>query len=204
MRVVAIIVVLGIKDLSIPELIIRAISIVQTMEAHPGTFPKPPIPFTTVRSNISDLMDKQAAFQGHFVPITVRNKALGTLVRALALLCGYVTRLANGDPTHAVLIASRAAMTLWSRRNHNKAHLAVKRVQSGVVKLRAKAVRGAKTNEWQYSLDGGKTWIDVEPTTGANVTISGLPLGKVVVYRHRVVTKNGRTNWSQPISAMVT
>jgi hypothetical protein len=86
----------------------------------------------------------------------------------------------------------------------HKQPLSVKQTVSGSVKVVAKATKGARGNEWQYSLDGGKTWIDVPPTTQANTTIHSLIPGAVVSYRQRVLTKAGLGDWSQPISALVT
>jgi len=68
----------------------------------------------------------------------------------------------------------------------------------------AKATKGAKLNDWQYSVDGGKTWVSIPSTTKAKTTISGLTPGVEVTYRQRVQTKAGAQDWSQPISALVT
>jgi len=74
---------------------------------------------------------------------------------------------------------------------------------SGSVHAIAKATKGARANEWQYSLDGGKTWFDLLPTTGADTTIHGLTPGTTVSIRQRVLTKAGLTDWGQPVSTLV-
>ncbi len=85
-----------------------------------------------------------------------------------------------------------------------KPPLAVKQTSTGIVHVVAKATKGAKTNDWQYSVDGGKTWVSVPSTTKASTSISGLTPGVAVTYRQRIVTKAGPQDWSQPVSATVT
>ena len=75
---------------------------------------------------------------------------------------------------------------------------------SGSVVLAAKAIKGAKTNNWQYSTDAGKTWVDVPQTTKATTTIANLQPGTNVEFRQRVVTKTGVADWGQPITHLVT
>ena len=87
--------------------------------------------------------------------------------------------------------------------SRNKPDLATKPgATSGTVRVFAKATKGAKTNFWQYSLDG-KTWIDMLPTTGANTSLSDLTRGTIVSFRQRVITKLGLGDWGQPVSTLV-
>ncbi len=193
-RAHTIIVVLAIKDLSIAQLIDRAWTIVEAMAQNPLTFPSPVPPLPKVRTDIAALRDAQAAFQNHTAPRTYRDDAKRTLVFDLAQLQAHVKQVASMDPPNAI----------WSRALHHKAPLAFVRLVSGSIKLVAKAIKGAKTYEWQYSIDGGKTWLDLPPTTKAQVTVDGLIPGSVVLFQNRAVTKDGRTNWCDPISALVT
>ncbi len=85
----------------------------------------------------------------------------------------------------------------------HKSDLAVKQVVSGTVKVVAKGVLGSRSHEWQYSTDGGKTWVTTPPTTQASTTIPGLQPGVLTTFRQRVVTKVGPSDRSQPISVLV-
>lgn len=197
-------IVLAIKHLSIAELLIRANSIVQTMAAHPGTYPTPVPPLAKVLADIDALREAQAEFQSHTTPKSVRDEKKATLTSDLIQLKMVVQQATAKHPEDAVLIASQAAMTIWMRKLHNKAPLVIKRLLSGSVRLVAKAIKGAKTYEWQYSLDGGSTWLDLPPTTKASTTIHGLIPTTVIVCRHRWVTKDGRADWRDPVSILVT
>jgi hypothetical protein len=57
--------------------------------------------------------------------------------------------------------------------------------------------------EWQYSVDGGKTWVVAPVTLQAKTTILGLTPGATVTFRYRGVTKTGDGDWSQLITFIV-
>ena len=118
-------------------------------------------------------------------------------------LHGYVQQIVNASPENAEAIAAQAAMTLRKKGSKSKPTLAVKQTVSGTVTVVAKATKGARINEWQYSTDGGKTWKDLPPTTKAKTLITGLTPGVTVSYRQRAVTKDGRSDWCPTLSAVV-
>ena len=66
------------------------------------------------------------------------------------------------------------------------------------------AGRGA-AYEFQYSLDGGRTWLATRQQIMniASVTIPGLPSHSMVHLRYRVIVKNVTGDWSQTIAIMV-
>jgi hypothetical protein len=61
----------------------------------------------------------------------------------------------------------------------------------------APSTRARDTNEWQYSTDG-KTWIPLGGTRKAIMLATGLPIGVPLQVRHRQLTKDGYTDWSDP------
>ncbi len=95
-------------------------------------------------------------------------------------------------------------MTLRKARVYHKSDLATSQEVSSTVKVVAKATQGGRSYEWQYSTDGGKTWVSVSPTTQASVSIPNLVPGVMTMFRQRAVTKSGPTDWSNPVSTLVT
>jgi hypothetical protein len=64
--------------------------------------------------------------------------------------------------------------------------------------------RGRRASyEWQYSVDAGKTWVSAPVALKSKATILGLPVGTVVQFRSRAVTKAGEGDWSQVVSLLV-
>ena len=74
---------------------------------------------------------------------------------------------------------------------------------SGSAHAIVKAVDRRASYEWQYSLDGGKTWLQAPGTLKAQTVIGGLPVGATVAFRFRAITKKGEGDWSQAVSLVV-
>ena len=74
---------------------------------------------------------------------------------------------------------------------------------SGSAKLVATSASRRASYEWQYSTDGGKTWIPAPVTLKAKTTIGGLVPGATVLFKYRPVTKAGEGDWSQAVSLVI-
>jgi hypothetical protein len=78
---------------------------------------------------------------------------------------------------------------------------------SGTVRLRHKAVKGARSWVWEYSTDplpsGDKGWIQHSITTRALCVIEGLTPGAKYWFRASYVTKEGQSGWSDPVALIV-
>ena len=120
------------------------------------------------------------------------------IVRATAIvnaMSAAKTTFPNPTPTLAQVTSDINALI--------EAETALKKSMSGEVQLVAKATKGATANEWQYSTDGGKTWVDLSSTSKATITVSNLTPGTTVMFRHRVLTKAGHSDWSDASSLLV-
>jgi hypothetical protein len=73
----------------------------------------------------------------------------------------------------------------------------------GTAKLVAPSAGHRVSYEWEYSVDGGKTWTLATPTMKTRTTVSGLPSTTVVLFRYRAVTTTGTSDWSAPVSMTV-
>jgi hypothetical protein len=113
-----------------------------------------------------------------------------------------VQQIANLTPEQAASIIESAGMSVRKTGARSKPDLAVKSATQGAVHLVAKATKGNRAHEWQYSTDG-KIWTAAPPTTQAKTTVGNLPTGVLVYFRHRVVTKAGPGDWSATISMAV-
>jgi hypothetical protein len=74
---------------------------------------------------------------------------------------------------------------------------------SGVATVVATSAARRASYEWQYSTDGGKTWLTAPATLQAKTKIAGLVSGANVQFKYRAVTKTGEGDWSQPASLIV-
>jgi hypothetical protein len=80
---------------------------------------------------------------------------------------------------------------------------AVQGAVSGSAKLVAASAGRRASYKWQYSTDGGKTWVMAPSTLQAKTTVTGLAPVATVDFRYRPVTKTGEGNWSQTVQLIV-
>jgi hypothetical protein len=187
----------------VPALIVRATSVRDSMVANATTFIKPTPAMPQFSTDIAALTTAEAAAKARTQgAIATRDEKRKVVVSDLHQLKAYVQQLAEASPEHADAIAQAAGMALRKTGAHAKSDLASKQKVSGAVELAARLVKGAKSHEWQYSLDG-KVWTNAPPTLQAKTTIGNLQTGVLTYFRHRHVTKAGPGDWSDAISALV-
>jgi hypothetical protein len=200
--IATIIVVLALKAASVPALILRATAIVNAMAANKVTFPSPYPALTQVTADIATLTAAETALKNRSGTKAARDDARNKLVTDMAQLRAYVEQLANATPTQAAIIAEDAAMTLKKPGARHKNDLTVKQIVSGSIKVVAKNAQGARSHEWQVSTDG-KTWTNAPPSAQATTVIDNLQVGVLTYFRQRVITKTGASDWSAPVSMIV-
>ena len=190
----------------VANLLVFAQTIHDTMAANTSTLPSPSPALSVLQTDISTLAAKEAVVQTRVKgAVADRDAAQRTLLIDLNNERAYVESVVNaGNPADAAQIAADAGMTVHVTTPRNKPPLALKAgATSGVVEAVAKATQGAASNDWQYSLDGGKTWIALPSTTKAKTTIPNLTPGTTVQVRQRALTKAGEGDWSVPIPFVV-
>jgi len=170
------------------------------------TLPSPNPPLATLQTQIDTLNTKKALAKARAVgAVADRDAVMKVCALSLNSERAYVESVCNANPTNALTIAEDAGMTLRAVIAREKPPLAAKAGKvSGTVVLAAKATKGAKANNWEYSVDGGKTWVDLAQTTKATTTVPNLQPGITVEFRQRVLTKTGVSDWGQSISHLVT
>jgi len=72
----------------------------------------------------------------------------------------------------------------------------------GSVDLTAPASPDRDPHEWQDSADAS-TWTSLPSTRKARTRVTGLPAGAPHYFRHRTLTKDGHTAWSDPVMIVV-
>jgi len=189
----------------VADFIIRASAIHDAMAKSKTTYPSPPVAMPVFASHIADLIAKETAAKTRAAgTVADRDAARRVVVVDIAQLQSYVQKLVNADPVNADSLAQAAGMTVRKATYPAKPPLVAKPAFMGVMRLVAKAIKGGKTNEWQFSTDGGTTWVSTPSSTKASTTIAGLQVGSLVSFRHRAITKMGPGDWGQPITATVT
>jgi hypothetical protein len=188
----------------VADLISYATRIVTEMTGN-AFFPTPTPPLATLSSAIGDLQVAQAAAIARTAgAATTRNEKRAALVMLLRQLRAYVQVVADATPENGPSIIQSAGLAV--RKTPTKAARAFAATQgavSGSAKITAVVAARRASYEWQYSLDGGKTWIAVAGTLKASTTVTGLPVGTAAQFRYRAITKAGEGDWSQAVVLVV-
>jgi hypothetical protein len=185
-------------------MVVWARAIVAVIGDNPSMYPKPVPPLAQVTAHIDAFDDALVASHTRAVGSVAERQAVGvTLIADFDALRQFVQSLADADTENASAIITTAGMTVRKARSKGKAPLVARpSSNSSYVDLIAKAVKNA-AHEWGHSTDGGTTWISEPTSLQSKVRVGPLPLGVLVKFRHRVVTKIGPGDWDDPVSLIV-
>jgi hypothetical protein len=201
-----ILIALKLSEDPVPLVISRARAIVQQMTGN-AWFPSPDPPLSDIEAAIEDLQSAQASTLMRTKGTTdVRDGKRTTLLSRLEYLKAYVEAIANDHPDNATAIIESAGMHVKDKKGPpGRVFTARPGRVSGEVELVAPRAGDRSAYEFQYSLDGGKTWLPLpEPfTTKATVTVTGLTPGSTAHFRYRATVKGVTGNWSDAVAIIV-
>ena len=189
---------------SVPALITQAQNIVQAMTNNPA-FPAPNPPLATVTDAVHQLQAAETATLSRTKgAATARNEKRVALTKQLQQLKNHVQTTADASPDTSASIVQSAGIAVKKTGVRPPRLFAAKPgAVSGSVNLRTQTAARRASYEWQYSTDGGKTWLPSPSTLQSKTTISGLTPGATVLFRSRPLTKHGEGDWTQPTSLLV-
>jgi hypothetical protein len=185
----------------VPALIVYAEGILKAMTGNPH-FPSPVPPLTALSGALADLQSAEtAALARTKGAVATRNAKRAALVGLLQHHRAYVQSQADASPEVAPAIIESAGMAVKKVPTHSPRVFSAKPgTVSGAVKVVAPLAARRSSYEWEYSTDGGKTWVALPPTLQARTTVTGLTPGSSAQFRYRAVTKAGAADWSLPIT----
>jgi hypothetical protein len=188
----------------VPQLIKVAQAILAALTNNPH-IPSPNPPLATLNSALTALVTTEAATKTRAAgTVPARDVARTNLLSLLQATKASVQQLADLDLEQAEAIITSAGMGVRKTTSRSKPPFAATPgAVSGTVRLAARAVAVRASYEWEWSVDGGKTWTAAQPTLQAKTEIPGLPVMTAVQFRFRAVTKAGAGDWCQPTTLVV-
>jgi hypothetical protein len=188
----------------VPLLITYAQGIVTGMTGNPA-FASPSPPLSAVSSAIADLATAEtAALKRAKGAAAIRDEKRTELVSLLEQTRAYVQRVADQSPENGTSIIESAGLAVRKVPTRAAPSFHVKQgAVSGTVKVVAPSAGARSSYEWEYSTDGGKTWIALLPTIQAKTTVTGLTPGSTPQFRYRAVMKTGVGDWSEATTLLV-
>jgi hypothetical protein len=190
--------------LEVAALISHVLNVVQKMTGNPD-FPAPVPTLAAITAAVTDLQTAHAAALSRTTgAVAARNAKHAILVGLLQQLRTYVQNVADASPEQAAAIIQSSGLAVRKTPVHTaRTFTAEQGSLSGQVKLTATSAGHRASYQWEYSVDGGKTWITAPATLQAKTTIGGIAAGTSAQFRYKPVTKTGEGDWSQPASLLV-
>lgn len=188
---------------SAPKLILFGRLVVQKMSNNTW-FPSPDLPLDQLTQDLDGLeVAETTARNGGKGTVAARNLAQQTVCEDLVILKGYVRKICNQNPGQADLIIESSGMTRKQYTKPDKAELAARLGRlPETIRLDAKARRGS-LYEWQWSSNGGQTWLALDITDVANATLSSVTAETTYSFRFRTKRKGVVSEWSQTVTLTV-
>ncbi len=190
-------VVLRLPRYQVPLLITRARLIVTKVSGNPW-FPQANPPLTELAAAIDDLHRAQVTTLKDRDSVPARDKKRRDLVSLLERLAMYVETIANANLENAYAIVESAGMFVKNTRGRSPVVFHGEPTgRRGEVRAIAPSAGDRAGYEFQYSLDGGETWLPFpQPFTNhSTATLSGLTPGSIVHLRYRATIKGVTGNW---------
>jgi hypothetical protein len=185
----------------VPALITQATNFVTRMTGNPY-FPTPTPNLALITTAIGTLQTAEVAALSRVKgAAAARDQKRKELVVLLQQLRTYVQTVADADEANGPAIIESAGLSVRKKLTRAPRVFAAKLgPNTGVADLITASAGKRASYDWQYSIDGGKTWVLLTSTLKAETTVSGLTPGVVAQFKYRAVTKSGATDWSQPVS----
>ncbi|MDP9037239.1 MAG: fibronectin type III domain-containing protein [Myxococcota bacterium] len=189
---------------NVPALIVYAQGIAKRMIGNPA-FPNPSPALSAITAAVDELQAAETAALARTKGATAtRNEKRAALVTHLQQLRAHIQATADASATNAASIIESAGVRVKKMATrHARGFVARPGNVSGVARVFAATSARRASYEWQYSTDGGKTWVSAPATLQAKTSIAGLTPGATVHFKSRSVTKAGEGDWSQPVSLLV-
>jgi hypothetical protein len=188
----------------VTALIVYGRHVVLAMTGNPW-FPSPNPPLPQVTADLDALEAANIVAQGRAKgAVSAREQKQVAVENDLLGLQAYAEGIALQHPEQSVAIIESGGMSprqfLRRPKPPLSAHMGV---APDEVILTAKAARRGSAYEWQYSLDGGRTWIAAGTTTVSSTRIAGFTPGAACLFRFRTTLGRETGGWSQPLAFIV-
>ncbi len=206
--------ILDVISTNAPAAIARGKGMVNGYESNPAIFVTPVPTIAALNNQILVVSNLQAIVATHvYGAAATRNFQLSVLMGLLNNGLGYVQGLANNAQSYdqAVAIIKAGGLFVAGSTSYQKGLLNVRQAMPGApVVLDANV--GMLTNKskkrrffnWQYTADGGKTFVSLPTTAKGITTVTGLTALTTYGFRVNVTLTDGIVQpWSQIVDFLV-
>jgi hypothetical protein len=186
---------IGAKRKNVPDVLTRADGMATGFGNHASDYPALTPPLPVFQQLLQNAHASQQLVQFRTAGAAkARDVQVDFLWTAMKSECGYVQTLVDASPSRGLSLIQNANLVVVTRQIYTKPLLALSLgAQSGTVNCRANigllmSAFTTKPNQqrclnWQYTLDGGKSFLSAGTTPGSKTVLTGLPPLNVVGVR---------------------
>ena len=166
--------------------------------------PSPTVPIATLLGHIADLDAAEVVTRTRVHGAAAERTGKRVIVEAdLRQLRAYIECVASQRAEDGLAVIASSGMSVKQPAGPKKAVFAVKQgKRSGSVRLVVRHPGIVTSFDWQSSSDGTH-WIDAPSNVRANQDLDGLTPGTRYSFRYRTLTREGTSDWSDPLTMIV-
>jgi hypothetical protein len=206
--------ILAVPPDNFPQLEVRATAVADGLGSDTALFvnPNPILPVLTLKLGLFSKAQQLAVTTHAKADYLDRNAKAGSLLTCLESERAYVQERADActSPADAELVIVKGGMVVAKGSTYHKPFLRVRQHMPGgpvevlahVALLTVNTV-GAVFFNWQYTRDGGATWITLPPTTRGRTEVGGLSPLSTYGFRVAVTDAKGTGVWGQVVTFLV-
>jgi hypothetical protein len=137
--------------------------------------------------------------------VQARNVQYKVVLDYLHLLMAYAQTIADANSASSEALIISSGFDVKHLGVLTKDALTVKPLKgvSGTMVAKARKIADTVANLWEYSLDGGRTWITLDATSKGTTEITGLTPGSTIIVNHRPVLRKTKGTWLQSTPTVV-
>ncbi len=197
--------VLGFSNLSINDKVTKAQNIKDSMQSS-GYFPASSMPITypAIQTLITNLHNASVvASNGTTADTVYMHEQERVLLSAFNFLKAHIELVANNTTTPNAIITAAGLQVAVNGGNNGVTELTVNAIGNGKLQVSVPRQTSEKAFVYEYSTDGGTTWLELISSSLSKVTLSNQTPGSNISVRYYSISKTGKGAYSQTKSAII-
>ncbi len=207
--------VFGVKMTKVSAVIGRAEAMANGMGADTVTYASPNPTLPAFKILITNVITAEAAVKSRTAgAVATRDVQLHLLIGGMENERVYVQGLSDATPARAVQLIENAGLVVAKSPTHSKLMLELRNgPQPGSIACSANVgllvgagathPRAARFYGWQYTADGGKTFVTAASTATSKTLLTGLPPVTLVGVRVNITTRGVTSEWTDVATIVV-
>ncbi len=197
--------VLGFSNLSINDKVTKAQNIKDSMQSS-GYLPASSMPITypAIQTLITNLHNASVvASNGNTADTVYMHEQERVLLSAFIFLKAHIELTANNTTTPNAIITAAGLQIAVNGGNNGVTELTLNAIGNGKLQVSVPRQANEKAFVYEYSTDGGTTWLELISSSLSKVTLTNQTPGSNISVRYYSISKTGKSAYSQVKTAII-